>query len=216
MIRILGLAGSPVREGNTEALLETALRRVSNDPGVQTRTINLSGLDIARCSHCNWCIKNQTAEKFCAISDGMDVIYPAVAESEVLILATPVHIGRMSGLMADMIDRLRVFVYGNFHRGKLKDKIGAALVVAFLRHGGLEATLNLLNSTFCLFNMISVGKGGLVLTSLDGKGKVTRGVRHMALEDEFGVATAEEVVARAVELARIVQAGKKALADQPS
>jgi multimeric flavodoxin WrbA len=211
MIQILGIAGSPVKEGNTEALLKEVLRVAASNPEVQTEVFNLSGLQITGCQHCNWCIQNQTPEKFCAISDGMDEIYPAVERADVIILATPVHIGRMSGLMANMIDRLRVFVYGNAHRGKLKDKVGGALVVGFLRHGGLEMTLSILNNTFALFNMIPVGHGGLALTSLDGKGKRTKGVRHMVMEDTFGLYTAKEVVQRAVEIARIIQAGKKAL-----
>ncbi len=49
------------------------------------------------------------------------------------------------------------------------------------------------------------------MTSIDGKGKVSRGVRHMVLEDSFGVLSAKAVAARALSLARIVQAGKKAL-----
>jgi multimeric flavodoxin WrbA len=211
MIRILGISGSPVKDGNTDALLREALRAFSPDLEVETETIHLSTLEISGCHHCNWCIKHQTVEKYCAISDGMDLIYPALLRAEVLILATPVHIGRMSGLMSNMIDRLRVFIYGKFHSGKLKDKIGAALVVAFLRHGGLEMTLGNLNSTFALFQMIAVGQGGLVLTSVDGKGKITRGARHMALEDSFGLLSAKAVVTRALEIARIVQAGKKAL-----
>ena len=211
MIRILGISGSPVKDGNTEALLREALRPSASDPDVETETIPLSTLEIAGCRHCNWCVKHQTAEKYCLVSDGMDRIYPTLLQADLLLLATPVHIGRMSGLMSNMIDRLRVFVYGNFHSGKLKDKIGAALVVAFLRHGGLETTLSSLNSTFALFQMIAVGQGGLVLTSVDGKGKITRGVRHMALEDSFGVFSAKAVVSRALELARIVQAGKNSL-----
>jgi multimeric flavodoxin WrbA len=135
--------------------------------------------------------------------------------ADAIILASPVHIGRMSGLMANMIDRMRVFVYGNAHRGKLTDKVGAALVVGFLRHGGLEMTLSVLNSTFALFGMIPVGRGGMALTSLDGKGKITKGVRHMALEDGFGVLTAKDAVRRAADLAKIIQAGKKALNTVP-
>jgi len=211
MIQVLGIAGSPVKEGNTEALLKEALKVVSSDPEIQTEVIHLSGLKIEGCTHCNWCIKNQTSEKFCALSDGMDEIYPALLRADALILASPVHIGRMSGLMADVIDRMRVFVYGNAHRGKLTDKVGAALVVGFLRHGGLEMTLNILNSTFAVFGIISVGRGGMALTSLEGKGKVTKGVRHMALEDGLGIFTAKDAVRRAAELAKIIQAGKKAL-----
>jgi len=211
MIKILGIAGSPVKRGNTETLLQEALGVTASDPEVQTRVLTLSSLQITGCQHCNWCIKNQTPDKFCVISDGMDEVYPAVTHADVIILATPVHIGRMSGLMANMIDRMRVFVYGNLHRGRLKDKIGGALVVGFLRHGGLEITLSNLNATFALFNMISVGRGGLALTSLDGKGKTTKGVRHMVMEDALGLFTARESVQRAVEIAKIVQIGKKAL-----
>ncbi len=211
MIRILGIAGSPVKEGNTEVLLRETLRSVGSDPEIETRVLNLSGLEISGCRHCNWCIKNQSPEKFCSLSDGMEEIYPALLSAEAIILATPVHIGRMSGLMANMIDRMRVFVYGNAHRGKLTDKVGAALAVGFLRHGGLETTLSLLNSTFAVFGMIPVGRGGMVLTSLEGKGKVTKGVRHMALEDGLGVLTAQGAVQRAAQLAKIIQAGKKAL-----
>ena len=211
MIQILGIAGSPVKEGNTEALLKEALHFTSSDPEIQSEIFNLSGLKIEGCRHCNWCIKNQTPDKFCALSDGMDEIYPALLRADAVILASPVHIGRMSGLMANMIDRMRVFVYGNAHRGKLTDKVGAALVVGFLRHGGLEMTLSILNSTFAIFGMISVGRGGMALTSLEGKGRVTKGVRHMVLEDGLGLLTAKGAVQRAAELAKIIRAGKKAL-----
>jgi multimeric flavodoxin WrbA len=211
MIRILGIAGSPVKEGNTEALLKEALKVTSSDPGIQTEVLHLSGLKIDGCTHCNWCIKNQTPDKFCALSDGMNEIYPALVRADAVILASPVHIGRISGLMADMIDRMRVFVYGNAHRGRLTDKVGAALVVGFLRHGGLEMTLSILNSTFAIFGMIPAGRGGMALTSLEGKGKVAKGIRHMALEDGLGLLTAKGAVQRAAELAKMIQAGKKAL-----
>lgn len=211
MIRIIGITGSPVPGGNTEALLDEAMKVLRSEPEMESEVFHLAEMQINGCRHCNWCIRNQTPDKFCAIADGMDQIYPALLRADVVLLATPVHIGRMSGLMANMIDRMRVFVYGNLHRGRLKDKIGGAIVVAFLRHGGLEMTLAELNATFALFQMISVGHGGLALTSVDGKGKVTRGVRHMVLEDSFGLVSAKAVVTRAWELARIVRAGKEAL-----
>ncbi len=211
MIRIAAVSGSPVKEGNTEALLHECLKGALEDREIAVEIFHLSGLKITGCQHCNWCVKKQTPDKFCAISDDMDQLYPAMVRAEVILLATPVHIGRMSGMMADMVDRMRVFVYGNAHQGKLKDKVGGALVIGFLRHGGLEATLNILNATFALFSMISVGRGGLVLSSQDGKGRLIKGVRHMALEDSYGVSTAKGMLERAVELARIIQAGKKTL-----
>lgn len=211
MINLLAISGSPVRNGNTEALLKEALHVAETDPAIRTVSFYLSHLQINGCQHCNWCIKNQSPEKFCNISDGMDEIYPAFLKADLVLLATPVHIGRMSGLLANMLDRLRPFVYGNLYRGKLKDKVGISIILAFLRHGGLETTWQILNNSFALFQMIPVGRGGLVLSSLEGKGKVTKGIRYMALEDEYGLNSIQEVIRRGIELAKIIQAGKKAL-----
>jgi multimeric flavodoxin WrbA len=110
-----------------------------------------------------------------------------------------------------MIDRMRVFTYGNLYAGRLKNKVGGALVVAFFRHGGLETTLSLLNQTFTLFQMIGVGCGGLAVTSTHGTGKIISGLRHMVLEDVYGISSASQMIQRAVEIARIMEAGKKAL-----
>ena len=211
MIRIVAISGSPIRDGNTAALTEEALRSIEGHPDVQLQIFHLAERNIAGCRHCNWCVKNQTPDQFCAVQDGMASIYPALVEADVILLATPVHLGRMSGIMANMIDRLRAFAYGNLHRGRLRDKVGAALIVGFLRHGGLEMTLSLLNATFALFHMIPVGRGGLALSSLDGTGKVIHGIRHMVLQDSLGIASAREVVHRAVEIAQILKAGKEAL-----
>lgn len=211
MIRIVAVSGSPVKGGNTEVYLQKALRAIDSDPEIQKWVFRLSELEIGPCRHCNWCVKNQTSEKFCSHDDGMTKLYPAFLQADVILLATPVHICRMSGLIANMIDRMRVFAYGNVYGGRLKNKIGGALAVGFFRHGGLETTLSLLNQTFTLFQMIGVGCGGLAVTSNHGAGKITPGVRHMVLEDAYGISSAVQMIERAVEIARILGAGKKAL-----
>jgi len=211
MIHLLGISGSPVGDGNTDALLKEAIQIAAADPEVHSTSFFLSQLQINGCRHCNWCIKHQTPGNFCHISDGMDGIYPVLLQADLVLLATPVHIGRISGLLANMLDRLRPFVYGNLYRGKLKDKVGVSIVLAFLRHGGLETTLQILNNTFALFQMISIGRGGLVLSSVAGQGKVTKGIRYMALQDEYGLFSVKDAVRRGLELTKIIQAGKKVL-----
>jgi hypothetical protein len=63
--------------------------------------------------------------------------------------------------------------------------------------------------------MIPAGRGGLALSSLDGKGNTTKTIRHMVLEDGWGLSSAKEAVRRGVEIAKIIQAGKKALRIPP-
>jgi hypothetical protein len=65
-----------------------------------------------------------------------------------------------------------------------------------------------LNYTFSVFYIIPVGHSGLALSSLDGKEKVTKGTRHMVLEDSLGLSSTKQVVQRADELARVIQSGK--------
>ena len=216
MMHILGICGSPVKGGNAEAALNAALDHVREAGVVETEIITLADREFAGCRHCNWCLKKQTEEKYCMQEDDMTELYPRIADADGIILATPVHFGRLSGLMANMIDRLRVFVHGNMHAGRLKNKIGGSLAVAFFRGGGVETALSSINSMFFIFQMIiatsriyQLGAGSF--TSTDGKGRVQAGVRHMAMEDEFGTQSGRLLAERMVELARIVKTGEEVL-----
>lgn len=215
MIKILGICGSPVKEGNTESVLEQALSHLQDQEAVETEIITLADKELNGCKHCNWCIKNQSKGRFCVQEDDMKIIYPKVLEADGILLATPVHFGRLSGLMANMIDRFRPFVYGNVYRGRLRNKVGGALAVAFFRGGGVETALSSINSMFFIFRMIVATSGTYQLgaasfSSIDGKGKVSKDLRHMALEDAFGAASGRLLAERMVELARIVRAGQEA------
>jgi multimeric flavodoxin WrbA len=215
-IMILGISGSPVKNGNVEILLERSLSPFQAQQGVEAETISLAGKEIRGCQHCNWCVKKQSEGRFCVQEDDMEDIYPKFLPADGILLATPVHFGRLSGLMANMIDRLRAFVHGNIYKGSLRNKIGGAMAVAFSRGGGVETTLSSMNTMFLVFHMIVATSrmyqlGAASFSSMDGRGRTTKGVRHIALEDEYGMASVKCLIERMLELARIVKAGEKAL-----
>jgi multimeric flavodoxin WrbA len=218
MIKIIGISGSPIKKGNVERCLEEALNFIKEESDVSVEIITLSEKEIRGCIHCNWCVKNQTDGKFCFQQDDMSVIYPKILEADGLILASPVHFGRLSGLLANMIDRLRVFVHGNVYRGRLQNKVGGSMAVAFFRGGGIETTLASINTLFLTLKMIianSVGyqAGAGILTSLEGKGKIQKGVSHMALEDDFGMNSAKSLARRVLELAEMIKLGQERLSE---
>ena len=205
-----------MNDGNVEAALRKSISHLEGEKDVSTEIITLSGKKINGCAHCNWCIKEQIEGKLCIQEDAMDGIYPKILEADGVLLATPVHFGRLSGLLANMIDRLRVFLYGRVYRNRLRNKIGGAMAVGFFRGGGIETTLNSIDSVFFIFQMIVATSrmyqlGGACLSSVDGKGEVRKGVRHMAVEDEFGSASNRQLAERMLELARIVKAGEQHL-----
>ncbi len=216
MIKIVGVSGSRVNGGNTEAYLAEALSHAQGQEGVETETINLAGKQIGPCLHCNWCIKNQTPERPCTQQDDMADIYPRLLATDGIILASPAHFGRMSGALADLMDRTRAFVHGKIYRFPLKNKVGGALAVSYFRGAGLETTLAAID-VFCLSHQMILAVSGLyhlgagAFSTRNGMGVFEKEPRHMTLEDNYGLVSARVLVDRMIELIRLVKAGQEAL-----
>jgi len=215
-IKILGVCGSPIKQGNTEVFLEATLKVAREMKDVTTETVFLSGKDIGDCQHCNWCLTGQKPGQFCKQNDDMNEIYPLLVEADGLLLASPVYFARLSGRMACFIDRLRAFAYGNYYRGQLKGKVGGALAVGWTRHGGVETTLLSLNFAFSSLGMLTAHERGAALgaggvSSLSGTGKFTPDDKLGVLKDEYGLRSARRLARRMVELIKIAKLGKEAL-----
>lgn len=209
-IKLVAICGSPVPGGNVEMALKESMRTIDRDPAVRHTVITVAERTISGCRHCNWCVKNQTEDRFCRQEDDMAQIYRHLVEADAVVMATPVHVGRMSGVMANLLDRMRALLYGRKWRGAMKDKVGCAIAVAFFRNSGAEPTLWLLNRSFQIFDMIPACRGAVIYTSIDGTGRVKSGQRYHALEDSFGLSAARAAIEKTVELARWIKAGKEA------
>ena len=72
-----------------------------------------------------------------------------------LVLATPVCFGRLSGTMACLLDRTRCFMDGKAGRLALKGKVGVALAVGWKRNYGLETALASLHTAFLMHEMLT-------------------------------------------------------------
>ena len=221
MVNILGIHGSRVKNGNTHELLKQALSQAEQHQAVSTELIALTDKEINPCNHCNWCVKSQAQDKYCTQDDGMSDIYPKLLAADGILLASPSHFGRLSGLMADMIDRTRAFVHGKHYKLPLKNKIGGALAVAFFRGGGIETTLSSINLMFHVHRMIPANSGlyqlgAAACSSPDGKGRFEKEPRHIVLEDDYGILSAKMLADRVIELATIMNAGMQALQQKGS
>lgn len=211
-VKILGVCGSPVRDGNVEALLARALRSQDDESGVSYEIVTLAVNEVGDCIHCNWCLRKQAGERRCAVDDGMTGLYPRVEEADVLLFTAPVYFGRLPGHLAAFIDRMRPYVHGSISAGMLRNKVGGSIAVAWFRFAGLEMALLTMNQFFYAVNMVIASpdlglQGGSAFSSLGGTGRREGDDKLLVLQDELGVASAVSTVSRAVELTRIIKAG---------
>ncbi len=100
MFKVLGIAGSPRRDGNTDLLLKEAVAGTVNK-NVQTKIVTLSELNIAPCRHCDGCLKTGK----CVIEDDMQWLYTELRELDYLILASPIFFMGVTAQTKAMIDR---------------------------------------------------------------------------------------------------------------
>jgi len=169
-------------------------------------------LKIGDCIHCNFCLKKQTPGKYCSLKDDAQPIFEKAEAADILVLASPVYFMRSSARMAALLDRFRVFVFGNLAGGKMKNKIGVSMAVSWLRQGGLELAHLSHITAFLTLEMIpaSVHKGvsplgASALASADGSGGFDPNIRRGIENDEAGLQSARLIMRRAVELARLVR-----------
>ena len=209
--KILGISGSPVKKGNVENFIQKMLDGV-NDEEFSSEIINLSQADIKECTHCNFCLSKQKPGKYCSLKDDAQAIFEKVEQADIIILASPVYFMRTSAKMAALIDRLRVFIFGNLVKGKLRNKIGVSGAVSWLRHGGLETTYLTHLYAFLTLEMIPVSVhkgvsplGASALASRGGAGEFDPNVRLGIEEDAPGLDSANHIMQRAVGLVKLLK-----------
>ncbi len=100
MNKVLGVSGSPRRNGNTELLLKELLNGAESS-GLEVELIILSELSISPCTSCDSCQKDGQ----CVINDDMQLMYGKLLEADYVVFASPVYFKGVSAQMKALIDR---------------------------------------------------------------------------------------------------------------
>ena len=101
--RIVILNGSSRKNGNTSALVK-AFTQGAEAAGNTVTTFFLDGMDIHGCKGCFGGHSGRACP--CVQKDDMNQIYPAVKESAVVVLASPLYYWNLSGQLRTAMDRL--------------------------------------------------------------------------------------------------------------
>ncbi|MHC4268052.1 MAG: flavodoxin family protein [Planctomycetota bacterium] len=97
---VLGISGSPRRDGNTELLIREFMKGAKAS-GHETELIILTELKISPCTSCDYCQKNGK----CVINDDMQLMHKKLLEADYLVFASPIYFGGVSAQLKSFIDR---------------------------------------------------------------------------------------------------------------
>ena len=103
-MKILGIAGSKRKKGNTSILLQEALKAAQKE-GAETELIFLGDYTIKDCLGCEGC--NETYR--CVINDDMQKYIPSFLDADGIILGSPTYFYNISADMKAFIDRCYCF-----------------------------------------------------------------------------------------------------------
>jgi multimeric flavodoxin WrbA len=170
-VRVLGLAGSPRRGGNTDLLLAEVLKGAQSQ-GAEVKTIVLNDLDMTPCQHCDACFEAGA----CRFDDGMQVVYREMERADRIVLASPVQFMGVSAQTKIMIDRCqalwaRKYILKQPPLGDSRPRKGLFIAVGGMKLAKLfEPSLAIVKA---LFKVIDVEYAGdLLFPGVDKKGAI--------------------------------------------
>jgi len=173
-LKVIGIAGSPRRGGNTDLLLAEVLRGAASS-GAEVKTIVLNDLTITPCQHCDACLEKGK----CRIEDDMQMVYRELEAADRIVLASPLHFMTVTAQAKAMIDRCqslwaRKYVLKQPPLGSEPGKKkGLFISVGGRRVANLFEPV--LATVRALFNTLDITyAGGLLFPGVDEKGAIAK------------------------------------------
>jgi len=111
-MKITAILGSPRKGGNSETIAEAFLQE-AEALGAEVSRSRLNGLSYRPCQACNACKVDNPTD--CVLRDDLNPVLDAVAEADVLLIASPIYFLDLSAATKAFIDRLYYFFKPDYH-----------------------------------------------------------------------------------------------------
>lgn len=105
--QVLAFCASPRKGGNTDLLLDEALKG-AREAGAKTEKIMLQSIKLGYCIGCRKC-KDKNYEGMCTVKDEMAPIYEKIINSNAIIIGFPIYTGRECAQLSTFLDRWDCF-----------------------------------------------------------------------------------------------------------
>ena len=188
-MKVMLINGSPHAKGNTFLALDE-MRKIFEASGVSTELVHVGNKVVRGCIACRAC----ATKKKCVFDDIVNETAPIFAESDGIVIGSPVYFASANGTLISYLDRL--FFSTQIDKTM---KVGASVVIA--RRGGLSATFDELNKYFTM-NSMPVASSQY-WNSVHGR------EQGEALKDEEGMQTMRTLARNMIFLMKSIELGKK-------
>jgi multimeric flavodoxin WrbA len=108
-MKVIGIVGSPRKDGNTETLVQTVLD-AAKENGHSIEKFNLNELEFAGCQACMYC----KSHDHCKLDDGLTQVLDAVKDADAIVFGAPIYMWQLSGQFKLFEDRLYMFLGKDF------------------------------------------------------------------------------------------------------
>jgi multimeric flavodoxin WrbA len=221
-IKILGIAGTPIKNGNCQYQLQEALKLAEATGQALTELVHLADYKINFCIGCDKCLRKvhkiqaeagfnvspvPVKEYNCSIKDGMQELHQKMLDADAIILMAPVYIASIPGQVKTFIDRCRTFV----HDFRLQDKVAMAMTIGFFRNAGQDTALALMRTSLSALGLNVVSYGSAAVSTKEGLGVPIRETRFAVKEDFAGAVMMDLAIKKLVRTAMHIKAGKMVL-----
>jgi multimeric flavodoxin WrbA len=105
--KVLAIYGSPRKDGNTSALLDSFLKGLEQNKfkAIDAQRIYTKDLEISSCAECRSCSRDGV----CILKDKMQDIYDKLVHCDFLAVSSPIFFTTVSGNLKPLIDRCQRF-----------------------------------------------------------------------------------------------------------
>ncbi|MDD5465158.1 MAG: flavodoxin family protein [Candidatus Omnitrophica bacterium] len=209
MVKIVGLSGSPRKDGNTEILVKEALK-AAKSRGAETEFVSLAGKEIQPCQACYTC-RLEESKGECAIEDDLAEIFEKFKEADGIIIGSPVYFLTVTAQLKALFDRSLVLRYG---KGKVKGKPGIKRTPDFLLSNKAGGAISVAGSTGQQLTILEILKWMVfqdmvvVGNEFDLGTNARAGLKGGARKDKAALQQARHTGLRVAEIAKRLNPGK--------
>lgn len=148
-MKVIGINGSARKNSNTKLLILEVFKELEKE-GIETKLIELAGLELNGCKACFGCAKDRNCIHK---TDKFREIFEEMKSADGIILGSPVYSANISSNMQALIERAAVV--SDMHEGLLKHKVGASVIAS--RRGGAILAYDTINHFFLNHEMFIAG-----------------------------------------------------------